>query len=463
MFLESLSKNKSNFFWAVFHCVLGFVCTFTPFALVGWFYLILLFNFNKTLHLLKNRNPIYFFYLFSYLISFEVLVRMAKTSPFIPYELGKYLLVLMGIIGLIVIGVRSQKGIWMAFLVTPALFYDFSEQRVYFDIINYYLAPLAVGLGLAFSNRLKINLGDLNQILKLIWLGCLSGLVFSFIKTPDLDEIQFGLTANFATTAGHSSNQVSTILGLGMFLSFYSLINNLNYSGRRVYDIAILIGFTFQGLLTFSRGGMMVGALGILILLLYSEKSSVKSQNGFSSKTIIFGFISIFLLYGVFEIANNITGGNLLLRYQGETEGTLRGSKEVTADHFVTGRIGIFEKDVALWMDNFFSGVGCGSSRYLRDLDKVGVAPHVELSRLLAEHGLLGLCYAMLFIFLPVKSWQDNKYKSGRIILLVLLLIAISTTFHAAMRTFVTPLFIILGSLSIKDERLKSKIIGSEK
>lgn len=461
MILESLSSNKSNFIWAVFHCVLGFFCTFTPFALVGWFYLILLFNFNKSIQLLKNNKPYYFFILFSYLISFEVLVRMAKTSPFIPYELGKYLLVLMGLIGLIILGIRSQKGIWMAVLVTPALFYDFSNQRVYFDIINYYLAPLAVGLGLAFSNRLNITLDNLNQILKLIWLGCLSGLVFSFIKTPDLDEIYFGLNANFATTAGHSSNQVSTILGLGMFLSFYSLINKLNYSGRRVYDIIILIVFTFQGLLTFSRGGMMVGALGIMVLVIYTEKSSVKSRVRFSSKTIFFGFISIILLYGVFEIANNITGGNLLLRYQGETEGTLRGSKEVTADHFVTGRIGIFEKDVALWMNNFFTGVGCGSSRYLRDLEKVGVAPHVELSRLLAEHGLLGLFFAVLFFLLPIKSWQDNRFKNGRIILFTLLLIAITTTFHAAMRTFVTPLFIILGSLSIKDEKGKFKIINS--
>jgi hypothetical protein len=45
-----------------------------------------------------------------------------------------------------------------------------------------------------------------------------------------------------------------------------------------------------------------------------------------------------------------------------------------------------------------------------------------------------------------------NKNNSQRNILFVLIIIAAATTFHAAMRTFVTPLFIILGVLKIKDK-----------
>ena len=168
MVFERLISNKRNLFWTIFHIVLGFVCTITPFALIGWFYFILIANINKGISLLRQRKAIFFIALFSYLISFEVLDRMAKTSPFIPYELGKYLLVTMGILGITFFWIRSQKGIIMALIITPALFYDFSYQREIADIINYYLGPLAVGLGIAFSDKIKITQEKLDQILKLI-------------------------------------------------------------------------------------------------------------------------------------------------------------------------------------------------------------------------------------------------------------------------------------------------------
>jgi hypothetical protein len=112
-----MASDRRNLFWTLVHIGLGFVCTLTPFFLIGWFYLILVANLGKSLNLLSQKKPANFFMLFSYLISFEVLDRMAKTSPFIPYELGKYFLVLMGILGIIFLGVRSQKGILMVILI----------------------------------------------------------------------------------------------------------------------------------------------------------------------------------------------------------------------------------------------------------------------------------------------------------------------------------------------------------
>jgi len=455
LILEGIAGDRQNLFWTLAHIGLGLMCAITPFALIIWFYLILFTNFFKANSLLQNRKPAFFLMFFSYLISFEVLDRMAQTSPYIPYELGKYLLVLMGILGIAKLGIRSQKGLWMALLVTPAVLYDFSGQRVFFDLVNYYLAPLAVGLGIAFADRLSINNVQLNQILKLIWLGCLASLVFTYIKTPDFEEITFSLKAQFDTTGGHSSNQVSTILGLGMFLTFYSVFKKLNFSGNRLFDLAILGGFAFQGLLSFSRGGMMVGATGVLMLFFFPENGRNGKGVVLSNKSIAIGVIGIFALYGVFEVANKVTGGNLLLRYQGQTQGTLLGTKAVTADHFVTGRLGIFEKDIDLWRSYFFTGVGCGVSRYLRDVDGYPVAAHVELSRLLADHGLLGLVFSvMFFILVPLKSWQVNFHSGSKIVIMTLLAIAILTTFHAAMRTFITPLFMILGSLKITESKI---------
>ena len=147
-----------------------------------------------------------------------------------------------------------------------------------FDIINNYLAPLALGLGIAFTYRLTITSIQFIQILKFVWWGCLASLVFTFIKTPDFEDITFSLKAQFETTAGHSSNQVSSVLGLGMFLSFYSAFKRLNFAGNRMFDLFILSGFAFQGLLSFSRGGMLVGATGILILLFIPENEKSKNK-----------------------------------------------------------------------------------------------------------------------------------------------------------------------------------------
>jgi hypothetical protein len=444
-----MASDRHNLFWTLSHIALGFVCTLTPFALIIWFYLILFTNFFKANSLLQMKKPAFFFMLFSYLISFELLDRMAKTSPFIPQEIGKYFLILISLLGLLSLGVRYSNGILMALFVTPAVFYDFSGLRPNYDIINTYLAPLAVGLGIAFAYRMSVTLQQFNQILKFIWWTSLASLIFTYIKTPDFENITFTLKAHSETTAGHSSNQVSTVLGLGMFLSFYSVFKRLNFSGNRILDIAILFGFTFQGLLSFSRGGMVVGVVGILMLFFISETSINGKKR---STSLMIGIIAIIALYAAFEIANDISGGNLLLRYKGETAGTLRGTKEVTIDHFVTGRLGIFEQDINLWKDFPLTGVGAGASRFLRDTERIGVPAHVELSRLLADHGILGIMYAFFFfIKIPLKNFQLNEKSTHRVLLLALLVIAILSTFHAAMRTYVTPLFMILGVLKIKE------------
>jgi hypothetical protein len=455
MIIEGMASSRRNLFWTLAHVGLGYLCTVTPFVLIGWFYLILLTNFGKSITQISNRKPVFFLMLFSYMISFEVLDRMAKTSPFIPYELGKYMLVFVGIVGVIYIGVRSKTGLWMAFLVTPALFYDFSGGRVQYDFINYYLGPLAVGLGVAFADRLPISSIALDQILKLIFWGCLSSLVFTYIKTPDFEEIEFTLRAQSETTGGHSSNQVSTIMGLGMFLSFYTLIKRLNFSGNRILDGIVLGGFTFQGLLSFSRGGMMVGVLGIMILLFLPEANSlgrIPNKRINSNRRLLFSLIALMSIYGTFEIANEITGGNLLLRYRGETQGTLLG-KEKTANQITSGRLDILEKDLDLFIKYPLTGVGCGISQYLRDEKNGKVAAHIELSRLFADHGLLGAINAsLLFIALPLRVWRKNHNSPSRNILFVLLLIALATTFHAAMRTFLTPLLIILSVVRIENK-----------
>ena len=425
-----------------FHVLLGAICTITPFALIVWFYFIFIFNFRKALKSLEANN--YFFYLvfFFYLISFELLDRMAKTSPFLPYELGKYLFVIMGILGIFISKIKYSFGLVLVVLILPAVFYDNSGSVDFNDIVNTLFAPLSIGLVLAFIYKKKINEKELNSVLKVLWLTCLSSLVFTYLRTPDFDNISFSLKAQFDTTGGHSSNQVSTILGLGVFLSFYSIYKKIKFSGFFSLDIFIFTLFIFQSLLSFSRGGVLVALVGIIIL---SYRSILKQRlKGF----LIAFSISIFI-YIVFTITNNLTGGLLILRYQGETQATLNGTRDKSADILLSGRLGIFEEDIELWNRSPILGNGCGSSKYLRSHEEQYVAAHVELSRFMAEHGILGVLYFVLLIVQLILGISWTKDPEIRIILFAIFSIAILTTFHAAMRTYLTPALIILSSLSV--------------
>jgi hypothetical protein len=449
MILNDLAFKKGrNFQSTIGHVLLGIVSSFTPFALIGWFYLIFFSNIGKAIVKLKRKNYEFFLILMMYLISFELLDRMAETSPFLPYELGKYFLVLFAIIGIFIVGIKNRTGVFLAVLVTPALFYDLSGQVVLADIINYYLAPLAIGLGIAFMDRLSISESNFDNLLRLIWLTSLSSLAFTIFKTPDFENINFTLHAQSETTGGQSSNQVSTILGFGFFLSVYAVIKKLKFSGFFYGDIIIASLFFFQGLLSFSRGGMFVAVFSIFMFFYFQMKRNRIQMLGYL-------FLGAIVMSAVFTITDDITGGILSQRYQGETEGTLAGSKEKDVDVITSGRVSIFTEDIDLWLENPLFGVGCGASVYLRFEDRI-VAAHIELSRLLAEHGLFGLLYFIILVVHFFMIRKVNKLSNYNALVSSLYILALLTTFHAAMRTYVTPMLILLTSLKIVSQKQRN-------
>jgi hypothetical protein len=444
MVIESVISGKKNLFWIIFHAVLGVISTVTPFALIFWFYLILISNFSNAIVQLKKGNSFLYIGLIVYLISFEMLGRMSKADPIIPVELSKYFLPIVSIIG----GINSvKKGnyIWLflgAFITIGVLF-DYSGQREFFDIINNYFGVLAMICGLYFLSRQSLSRESVNVVLKFILLAILPSLIYCFIKTPDFEDISFTLNANFETSGGAATNQVSTVFGVGLFLCFYFWYKRIPFSGSRMTDIMIGIAFLVQGLLTFSRGGMIVAILGILIFVLINT-------NSFRPRNLFLMVLSIVAVFLVFNVIDDITDGKLLLRYQGETEGTYNYGVEKDLKKITSGRSLIFEEDLILWLNHPIFGVGVGASRYIRGgMDGATISSHVELSRLLAEHGIFGLIFFIYLINLGIKLWRNIKIDSWRLILFIIYLIALLTSLHSAMRTFVTPLLMALSSIGM--------------
>ena len=92
-------------------------------------------------------------------------------------------------------------------------------------------------------------------------------------------------------------------------------------------------------------------------------------------------------------------------------------------------------------------GTGVGASRYMRNKTN-GFLSHIEFSRLLSEHGLLGLLYNIILLALVIKVYRTRNRTPYNGLFLAVFFIALFTTFHAAMRTYISPLLFGLSMLA---------------
>ncbi len=393
----------------------------------------------------------------AYHVSFELLARMSGTSPFIPYEMGKYLFFFLTVIGIAKYKIKKMSAVWMVFCLIPGLLIDKSGMVNRQDLIFNFMGPLNVALAVMLFSSKSMSKTLFKKIIGILILPLIAVLCHSFFKAPDLSDVEFGLGANIATSGGFGSNQVSTGLGLASFLLYIFWINRWKFSGSRIVDTLMLVIFILQGLLTFSRGGMVTGFVGIIILTILLKKVSEYQIRRFQLPRIgNYLLPAISLVAGVFFLVNSLTGGMLFLRYQGETTGTMAGNKQKDLNVITSGRLDILMGDMDLWLENPLVGVGVGASKYLRE-KMGGVVAHIEFSRLLADQGILGLTYFGILIYLGFKLPRSNPDPSVVAIVCALFAIGVFTSFHAAMRTFVSPLTIGLSMVLVRVSAVNKK------
>ncbi len=452
--LLSSSKNKQQL---IFHILLGWVSLFTPFLFILWYYAIFIVFFQQ---ITKQKSPNSTFYILIFLMyssSFEILGRMVKASPYVPYELGKYVTFILIVIGLFKSKKVGTTGMVIFLFLLPSILLGLTYYSSYKDMIFNVLGIVNIALGIALFAYQKITTKQLLFLLRLLVLPLTSILAYSIIRSPNFEDVTFELGAN-NLVGGFGSNQIATIFGIAFFVLYLLYNKNIPFSGfSKWFDILIIILFLIYGLLTFSRGGMLAGFLGVFFLIYFQLIASKKIVN------LLYAILAVSIfgiaLYGV----NEITDGNLLLRYSGETHGTIVGSKEKDLNQLTSGRSEIFFEDLDLFNDNIFLGVGVSQSVYKRN-NTIGTSTHVEFSRLLSEHGLFGLLICIIFIYLLVIGFI-NGYKSFfNSVIFILYFIGFFTTFHAATRTFVSPLFmpfIVIGQLSRNEYVEKNKKLDS--
>jgi hypothetical protein len=447
--ISSLAISANSKWWTMFHLAFGVIATLGNIPVIVWFYVVLISTFYLLSFSSLNR-PLILAATMAYMGGFELMARMTGSSPVIPWEAGKYLFMLLCLIGYMLYHGRGYGKIYgwsIILLAIPAVFIDESGLTDYKEIIFNVFGVFNIGMGILFFGTLRIRQSDLIDMLRLVAFPCLCALAYTVVKTPDFREIEFTLTAKLSTSGEFGSNQVSTVLGLGFMIYAMAYTMNWKFSGSRFADGFLALAFLVQGLLTFSRGGMIAAGIATLVFVFFILRSKLEHAHVVADvkrmALPLLGFIIAAVLY-----VNEKTQGNLFLRYQGETYGTLLGTREKDLATWTSNRTLVFFDDLELWKEYPVLGAGVGSSKHLRD-DGAGIAAHVELSRLLAEHGIPGLA---IFVLILMFGWSCRKEPDplSKPIKMALFALAILTTFHSATRTFITPLLISMCALQIK-------------
>lgn len=250
--------------------------------------------------------------------------------------------------------------------------------------------------------------------------------------------IEFSDNSNFASSGNFGPNQVSDLLALGAL--FCLLLALATRSQRRVggrpRDLVLIVllgaALAAQSALTFSRGGLYSDAFAILILVLAALATS-----GQRSRVVI-GLVVIAVIgVGVYAQLDTYTDGSITARF---------------TDTQTTGRNDIAYADIELFKREPLVGVGVGVATWERqttDANYEGdVKAHTEYTRLLAEHGVLGLTAVVLLFAMAVPAVRGATSRWNRLLSAAFVGWALFTMTHSA--TNIAAIALVFGLAQLR-------------
>ncbi|MFL1012214.1 O-antigen ligase family protein [Flavisericum labens] len=389
----------------IFHVLLGLgVFLYRPLAL-GFFLLSTAFFGYKILMASKAYKSFYVLLACAYVVGSEVFLRMNGGTVF--YEASKYLVIGFIGLGLLSNGFSNKALIYVVYilLLIPGIYVAVSSLGFESDIrraVAFNLSgPVCLGIAAVYCYKRTIRFNQLKLILAAFLLPLVSMTVYLFLYTPNLQEVVTGTNSNFAASGGFGPNQVATVLGIGIFIAAAKFFISKELYVHRLFDLFLLGIFGFRALVTFSRGGVITAVVMILFFLgLYYLKVNFKTKLKIKLSALIFLFI-----VGLIWIVSSIqTSGFLDKRYANQ-DAAGREKEDIT-----TGRVDLLAFEFGEFMENPFLGIGVGKVKEVR-LSETGVeaASHNEMSRIVAEHGLLGIMAFSILLLVPLMHRISDK------------------------------------------------------
>ena len=202
-----------------------------------------------------------------------------------------------------------------------------------------------------------------------------------------------------------------------------------------IINLIIALNITYRGMVTFSRGGMITGFLMIILLLFFLYTKSNYTGRVKLNYLAVLLTIALMVTWSYISVQ---TGGLINKRYANQDA-----AGRVKESQF-TGREDVAKGEIEIFLENPIFGVGVGKGVEVRKAKTGdGTLSHDEITRMLAEHGTLGIIGLLILFFTPLFLYLENKFNMYLLCFVVFWFLTIN---HAAMRT-AAPAFVYSLSL----------------
>lgn len=447
-----MKKTKLSYsFLLLIHAVIALAVFAIPFLSKLYALFIPLAGFFIVYRTKNANNEV--LYIAAYLVGVEVFLRM--TGGNFNNEFVKVNVIFFMLLGMIYSNFSTNAFIYWFFLILliPGILITSTVFNPAIDIKKSLVFNLSGPVCLAISSiymfKRRILFSDLQNILIAMALPIVSTTVYLFLFNPSVRDVVTGTQSNFETSGGFGPNQVSTALGLGMFIFFTQLVLFSKSKMTIAINSFLLLFIAYRGIVTFSRGGIITAVVMIVCLLfLLYRFSNAKGKSKFVLVFILTGFMAV----GVWTYSSFQTRGLIEKRYANQDA---RGREKKDR---LGGREQIMNEEVKLFLENPILGVGAGMGKQIRK-ETFGeeVASHNEITRMFSEHGLFGIFGLLILVATPFILYINNRQHLYFLSFFVFWLLTIN---HAAMRT-AAPAFVYAMSLLLVQVRIPEKAENS--
>jgi hypothetical protein len=428
------------------HIIIGVLIFFLPIFRQPFYLAAIVYFFVQIVIAPKSKKTISVLFACAYIIAGESLFRMTGGGLF--YEVSKYSVILFVVFGMFYSGISNKAYAYLIYLIllVPAVFlasinlgYDLRFRSSVAFVLS---GPVCLGVSALYCYNKRITKTDMLAVLKYMSLPIVTMTTYLFLYTPTVKDIISGTGSNFSASGGFGPNQVSTILGLGIFTFTVRFFLKSSSLLLKLINGFIIIAIAFRALLTFSRGGVFTAIFMIVafLFLLYLRSGSKQKQR-------IIGTFAFFCFFGIatWVLSADQTNGLIENRYANEN------AKGESKSDMSTGRVDLFMDELDGFLINPFIGVGASGMKKVR-LEKEGkiIASHNEISRLLSEHGIIGI---FILCILLIKPFDMLNRTNKNLFFYAFLVFWFATVNHSAMRLAAPGFIYALALLHVTNDK----------
>ena len=449
-----ISGKKDTYLkFVILHIVIGVVCFTLP--ILTKLYSLIVFG-GGLWYVIKNKNRnLEVLQVAAYITGIEVFFRMTNGMHITEY--AKYSIIIFMVIGMFYDGMKKSSVIYILFLLLllPGVFVGVNNLRfdtnvrkaIAFNISG----PVCLGVSAIYCIGKDLTFQKLKIILTAMTLPIATATTYIFLFNPSVKDVVTNTQSNFEASGGYGPNQVSTILGLGMFLFFTQLLLNSKDKKVTIVNTILLAIVSYRAIVTFSRGGVMTGLAMIGFLSIFTF-FILNAQA--KAKLIFYGILGLIFSAAIWGYSSMETGGMINKRYANQS------ARGVEKESQLSGRETLMSTELQMFMENPFLGVGVGKNKeYREELTGIEAASHNEITRMVAEHGMFGIFAFMILVITPLFRFLANR---RNIFIISFVAFWGLTINHAAMRLAAPAFVYALSLLNVKFTEENETVVHRE-